>query len=53
MGVAHRSAADTEPLDQRFVSRLIDTDEVIEQLAPLRYEFEQSTPGVIILDVSS
>src|SRR2546428_166684 len=46
------STADTEPFDQCFVARLIDTGEVVEQLAPLRYQFEQSTPRVVILDMS-
>src|SRR5262249_9223288 len=45
------STANPQPLDQRFVTRLIDTREIIEQLPPLRYELEQSTTGVIVLDV--
>src|SRR5262247_3639405 len=45
-------AANPEPLDQRLVTRLVGTGEIIEQLATLRYELEQSTPGMIVLDVT-
>src|SRR6266571_3010604 len=45
------SAANTQPLDQRLVARLVSTSEVIEELATLGHELEQSTPGVIVLDV--
>src|SRR5262249_37391960 len=47
----HFSAANTQPLDQRLVTRLIDAGEIIEQLATLGHELEQSTPGMIVLDV--
>ena len=46
------SAADAQLLDQRLVTRLIGAREVIEQLATLGHELEQSTPGVIVLDVA-
>src|ERR1700674_2877510 len=46
------SAANPQPLDQRFVTRFVDSGEVVEELAPLRYELEQSTSGMVILDVS-
>src|SRR5215510_6781141 len=45
-------AANTQPLDQRPVTPLVGTGEIIEQLATLRYELKQSTPGMIILDVT-
>src|SRR5262245_33475544 len=45
------SATNTQPLDQRLVTRCIDSSEVVEKLAPLRHELEQSPPGVIVLDV--
>src|SRR5215468_11479012 len=47
-----KSAANTQPLDQRLVTRLVGTGEIIEQLATLGYELEQSTPGMIVLDVT-
>src|SRR6516162_2748670 len=45
------SAANAQSLDQRLVTRFIDAVEVIEQLATLGHELEQSTPGMIVLDV--
>src|SRR5262249_13293736 len=48
---ATKLAANPQPLDQRLVTRLVDTGEIAEQLATLRYELEQSTPGMIVLDV--
>src|SRR3954470_14002567 len=48
---AKTSAANAQPLDQRLVTRFVDTSEVIEQLATLGHELEQSTPGMVILDV--
>src|SRR5262245_47256298 len=45
-------AADSQPLDQRLVATLVSTGEIIEQLAALRYELEQSTPGMVVLDVA-
>src|SRR5438105_2456565 len=46
-----KSAADAQFLDQRLVARLVGTGEIIEQLASLGYKLEQSTPGVVVLDV--
>src|SRR5438445_1332870 len=46
------SAPNAQPLDQRLVTRLIGTSEVIEQLTPLGHELEQSTPGMVVLDVA-
>ena len=45
------SAANAEPLDQRLVARLVGTREIIEELAALGHELEQSTPGMVVLDV--
>src|SRR5260221_5507690 len=45
-------AADSQPLDQRLVATRVDTGEIIEQLAALRHELEQSTPGMVVLDVA-
>jgi hypothetical protein len=45
------SAAYAQPLDQRFVTRIIYAREIIEQLASLGHELEQSTPRMVILDV--
>src|SRR5262245_19545536 len=45
------SAADAQPFDQRLVTLLVGTGEVIEQLATLGHELEQATPGVVVLDV--
>src|SRR6516225_5714666 len=46
------SATNSEPLDQRLVTRFIDSGEIVQQLPPLRHELEQSTPGMVVLDVS-
>src|SRR5438093_10917641 len=52
-GRAHQKlAANTQPLDQRLVTPLVGTGEIIEQLATLGHELEQSTPGMIVLDVT-
>src|SRR5689334_22265029 len=48
----HKLAADSQPLDQRFVAPLVDTGEIIEQLTTLRYELKQSTSGMVVLDVT-
>jgi hypothetical protein len=49
---AHNSStANTQPLDQRLVTRCVDTGEVIEKLATLGHELEQSTPRMVVLDV--
>src|SRR5262252_9288072 len=45
------SAANTQPLDQRLVTRFVDTGEIIEELATLGHELEQPTPGMVVLDV--
>src|SRR5262249_2442904 len=47
------SATNSQSLDQRLVTRLVGTGEIVEQLATLRYELEQSTPGVVVLDVAA
>src|SRR6266540_4668446 len=40
---AHNSStANTQPLDQRLVTRCVDTGEVIEKLATLGHELERS-----------
>src|SRR5262249_5962102 len=46
-------ATDPQSLDQRLVTRLVGTGEIVEQLATLRYELEQSTSGVVVLDVAA
>src|SRR5262245_8751429 len=49
---AHKpSTANTQPFDQRLVTRCVDTGEVVEKLATLGHELEQSTPGMVVLDV--
>src|SRR6478752_2142493 len=49
---AHKSStANTQPFDQRLVTRCVDTGEVVEELATLRHKLEQSTPGMVVLDV--
>src|SRR6478736_10128322 len=45
------SATDTQPFDQRLVTRRVDAGEVVEELPALGYELEQSPPRVIVLDV--
>src|SRR5215470_626337 len=52
LAARHKLAADSQPLDQRLVATLVSTGEIIEQLAALRYELEQSTPGMVVLDVA-
>jgi hypothetical protein len=47
-----RSATNSQPLDQRSVTRIVDPGEIIEELAPLRDQLEQSTSGMIVLDVN-
>src|SRR5438552_1716333 len=46
------SAANAQPPDQILVTTLIGMGEIIEQLPPLRYQFEQTTPGMVVLDVT-
>src|SRR5262249_13672135 len=49
---AHKpSTANTQLLDQRLVTRCVDTGEVVEKLATLGHKLEQSTPGMVVLDV--
>src|SRR6185436_4855450 len=48
----HRSAADAKLLDQRLVTGLVGTTDVIEQLATLGHELQQPAPRVVVLDVS-
>src|SRR5258707_12023908 len=45
------SATNTQPFDQRLVTRRVDAGEVVEELPALRYELEQSPPGVVVLHV--
>src|SRR5262249_41549103 len=45
------SAANPQPLDQRLVTSFIGASEIIEELATLRHKLEQSTPGMVVLDV--
>src|SRR5215212_6668796 len=45
------SAPDTEFLDDRPVTALVDAFDVIEQLPALRHKLEEPTPGMVILDV--
>src|SRR5262249_52718058 len=45
-----RSTADPEPFNQRLVAGRVDASEVVEQLTTLRYELEQTTPGMIVFD---
>src|SRR5262249_350337 len=40
------STANTQPFDQRLVTRCVDTGEVVEELATLGHKLEQSTPGM-------
>src|SRR5215510_13316557 len=44
-------AADTQPLDQRLVTRLVGTGEKLEQLSTLRHELEQPTPRMVVIQV--
>src|SRR5262249_4149555 len=48
---AHKSStANTQPFDQRLVTRCVDTGEVVEELATLGHKLEQSTSGMGVLD---
>src|SRR2546422_10631238 len=47
-GQIKNSATYPQPLNQRFVTCFVDPGEVVEQLAPLRYELEQPTPGMVV-----
>src|SRR5215470_3485435 len=44
-------AADTQPLDQRLVTSLVGTGEILEQLSTLRHELEQPTPRMVVVEV--
>jgi hypothetical protein len=46
-----KSAADTKPLDQLFVTSFISAPKVVEYLTALRHELQQPAPRVVILDV--
>src|SRR5439155_9673281 len=39
------------PLDQRLVTRCVDTGEVVEKLATLGHELEWPTRGMVVLNV--
>src|SRR6188472_727596 len=45
------SATNTQPFDQRLVTRRVDAGEIVEELPALGYELEQSPPGVVVLHV--
>src|SRR5258708_26842775 len=45
------SAANTQPLNQLLVTPFIGTPQVVENLAPLRHELEQTPPRVVVLDM--
>jgi hypothetical protein len=46
------SAANAELADQRLVTGLVGTIEVVEKLTPLGHKLEQATPGMVVLDVT-
>ena len=46
-----KSAANTKPLDQLFVTSFIGAPKVVEYLTALRHELQQPAPRVVILDV--
>src|ERR1700689_2182296 len=46
-----KSAANTKPLDQLFVTSFISAPKVVEYLTALRHELQQPAPRVVVLDV--
>jgi len=45
-----KSAANTKPLDQLFVTSFISAPKVVEYLTALRHELQQPAPRVVVLE---